>query len=109
MIIKTKICVFQRQLIMLPAVTRARILLAWCIIQGHRAIFLDLKALAKLATCSAISPNAPTEFFLSVDISGDDLLPLIEVQQGILIYYNFMAMKRQTMLPQLKHDLVCQL
>ena len=40
---------------------------------------LDLKALAKLAACSAnSSSNAPHRVLLSVDIPGDNLLPLIE-------------------------------
>ena len=50
---------------------------------------LDLKALAKLATCSAaISPNAPDRVLLSVDISGDDLLPLIEAGHPDLLQFH---------------------
>ena len=40
---------------------------------------LDLKALAKLAACSATcSSNAPYRVLLSVDVPSDNLLPLIE-------------------------------
>ena len=40
---------------------------------------LNRKALAKLAACSTgISSNAPERVLLSVDLPGDDLLPLIE-------------------------------
>ena len=47
---------------------------------------LDLKALAKLAACSAaISPNAPDRVLLSVDTPGDDLSPLIEAAHPHLL------------------------
>ena len=50
---------------------------------------LDLKALAKLATCStAISSDAPERVLLSVDISSDDLLPLIEAGNPNLLQFH---------------------
>ena len=50
---------------------------------------LDLKALAKLAKCgAAISSNAPYRVLLSVDISGDDLLPLIEAGNPDLLQFH---------------------
>ena len=50
---------------------------------------LDLKALAKLAACSAaISSNAPDRVLLSVDISGDDILPLIEAGHPDLLQFH---------------------
>jgi phosphoribosylanthranilate isomerase len=50
---------------------------------------LDLKALAKLATCSsADSSNAPDRVLLSVDISGNDLVPLIEAGHPDLLQFH---------------------
>ena len=50
---------------------------------------LNLKALAKLAACSAtIDSNAPDRVLLSVDISGDDLLPLIEAGHPDLLQFH---------------------
>ena len=50
---------------------------------------LDLKALAKLAACSAdIRSTAPNRVLLSVDISGDDLLPLIEAGHPDLLQFH---------------------
>ena len=50
---------------------------------------LDLKALAKLAAYSAtISSNAPDRVLLSVDISGNDLLPLIEAGHPDLLQFH---------------------
>jgi len=50
---------------------------------------LDLKALAKLAACSAdIGSTAPDRVLLSVDISGDDLLPLIEAGNPDLLQFH---------------------
>jgi len=50
---------------------------------------LDLKALAKLAACSAaLSSKAPDRVLLSVDISGNDLLPLIEAGHPDLLQFH---------------------
>ena len=50
---------------------------------------LDLKALAKLAACrAAISSNAPDRVLLSVDVSGDDLLQLIEAGHPDLLQFH---------------------
>ena len=50
---------------------------------------LDLKALAKLAACSAaLRSNAPDRVLLSVDISGNDLLPLIEAGHPDLLQFH---------------------
>ena len=50
---------------------------------------LDLKALAKLAACSAaLSSNAPDRVLLSVDISDNDLLPLIEAGHPDLLQFH---------------------
>ena len=50
---------------------------------------LDLKALAKLAACSSeISSNAPDRVLLSVDVSGDDLVPLIEAGRPDLLQFH---------------------
>jgi phosphoribosylanthranilate isomerase len=50
---------------------------------------LDLEALAKLAAYSAaVSPNAPDRVLLSVDISGDDLLQLIEAGHPDLLQFH---------------------
>ena len=50
---------------------------------------LDLRALARLAACSAdIGSTAPHRVLLSVDISGDDLLPLIEAGHPNLLQFH---------------------
>ena len=50
---------------------------------------LDQTALAQLAACSAaINSHAPDRVLLSVDISGDDLLPLIEAGHPDLLQFH---------------------